>query len=99
MVKKKRGEGETGEEKGRGREVRLKTDQQPERLNTTACLCSDCRLKPLPLKLLRAVEKDNGSFSGVSLTLFHTRARTHTSAHLSEEMDCKKKLEPRCSPC
>lgn len=43
MVKKRereRGEGERG---GRGEEgeVRLKTDQQPERLNTAACLCSD----------------------------------------------------------
>lgn len=41
MVKKK----ERGKEKQEGRggegEVRLKTDQQPERLNTAARLCSD----------------------------------------------------------
>lgn len=44
MVKKRereRGEGERGGGGGRRGEVRLKTDQQPERLNTAACLCSD----------------------------------------------------------
>ena len=68
---------------GGGREVRLKTDQQPERLNTTACLRSRCPLGPLPLKLLRAVGRDNGSFPRVSLGLYHTRARARPPVRTS----------------
>lgn len=79
MVKKKRererGGGEEKQGEGGGGEVRLKTDQQPERLSTVACLGSDFHSN----FYAQSDTDDDSVFTRLSLSLAHARARERTS--------------------
>ena len=63
-----REEGRGGEEGERRRGVGLKTDQQPEDLNTTACLC--CRLKSQTAARFQTFTQQNRNKASFFLSLF-----------------------------
>lgn len=77
-----RGGGEEGE---RRRGVGLKTDQQPEDLNTTACLC--CRLKSQTAAHFQTFTQENRNKASFFLSFLRTMRRsTHDPrAHLRGE--------------
>ena len=69
------GDGGGEKEKEEEEEGGLKTDRQLEDLNTTACLCNNCRVKPNPLrlhKLFYSREEDEEDFLFL-LVLFYAR--------------------------
>ena len=63
-----REEGRGGEEGERRRGVGLKTDQQPEDLNTTACLC--CRLKSQTAARFQTFTQQNRNKASSFFSLF-----------------------------
>ena len=102
-----REEGRGGEEGERRRGVGLKTDQQPEDLNTTACLC--CRLKSQTAARFQTFTQQNrnkASFFSLFFLFFCllsfyapcAEARTTRERTSGEKMDCKKKFDSTSAP-
>lgn len=104
------GEGGEGERRGGGGGgVGLKTDQQPEDLNTTACLCYKPPSAPNFYAHSRETTKLLVCFCFLFFVVFthhvsllkrtHARARARTHERTSsEKMDCKKKLKSTRAP-
>lgn len=96
-------EGEGAEEDWGGG---LKTDQQLEDLNSTACLRNNCRVKPNRFEsqnflwVSKKKNKKQRFYASCHVSLLKTRARpgkqrTHL---LQKKMDCKKKLDVTSAP-